>query len=79
MERDNMRKEVTNLGLASYLSILGYKLIDIRANGRKSVFVFEGNGNIETDSMAFFNKQGKVEPLTFWETMKSLKALAQQG
>lgn len=71
-----MRKDVSNLGLASYLSILGYKIVEVVPNGRRSVFVFEGDGNIEADSMSFFNKDGIVEPLTFWETMKGLKALA---
>ena len=73
-----MRKEITNLGLAAYLSGLGYNLVEVKPNGRRAAFVFESKFDIEADSMAFFNKQGKVEPLSFWESMKNLKALAER-
>lgn len=64
-----MRKEITNLG---------YNIIEIKSYGRKSAFAFEGNGNIDADSMIFFSRQGKVEPQAFWETLKGLKALTEQ-
>ncbi|MBI5376326.1 MAG: hypothetical protein HZA77_12905 [Candidatus Schekmanbacteria bacterium] len=72
-----MNKEISNLGLSAYLMVSGFQLLQVKPSGRRSVFVFKDDGNIETESFRFFNKQVKCEPVSFWEALKTLKAMAE--
>lgn len=72
----NPSREIADLALAAFLSVLGHKMIATpRANGHRSVFIFEASGKIEEDILAFYNRTGRVDPLGFIETHRNLKAL----
>jgi len=71
-------REVTNIGLAAYLSSTGYTLKEIKPSTRdRQIFVFDANNGIDEDIMLFFNRKAKCCPLTFWENMKNLKSLVE--
>lgn len=72
-----MRKETSDLALATFLSSVGHKLLETPKShgGRKLIFVFEGSDKLERDMLDFYNRAAKVDPLTFAETYKNLKAL----
>jgi hypothetical protein len=71
--------EISDLGLSSYLCVSGYKILFIKPIGRKSIFVFEESGNLERAILTYFNRSGKVDPLSFYEQLRNLKALCVQG
>ena len=73
-------KEIHDLALASYLSTIGYKLISVKSrDGRKFAFSFEESATLEADILSFYNRTAKVDPLSFAEVMRNLKALVLQG
>lgn len=53
----------------------GYKLIDLRAEGRRRVFVFKDRPERRDDVIAFYGEGGSVRPLTFASAIKDMKAL----
>lgn len=65
---------VTDLRLAAFLKIKGFKLlrIDKSVNG-KGVFVFEDQSNREKLIMSFLNQEEHVEPIAYIETQRNLK------
>jgi hypothetical protein len=67
-------KQVHDLALASYLAAIGHKF-SIKPEGNRTIFLFEGSENLETHILNFYNRMGKVDALTFSETLRSLKAL----
>jgi len=73
----NRSKEISDLALAAFLSVLGHKLVSTpKSNGgHRSVFIFEASSKIEEDILAFYNRTAKVDPLVFIETHRNLKAL----
>lgn len=72
-------KEISDLALASYLSVIGYKILSIKPDKNKMIFIFEKSNNLEADILGFFNRVTKVDALSFAETMRNLKALALRG
>ena len=72
-------KEISDLPLAAFLSVIGYQIQSIKPSGKKSIFVFEESGELEKSVLDYFNRIGKVEPLSFAETIRNLKALTLQG
>lgn len=70
-------KEIFDLSLSSFLSVMGHKLIATPKvqSGRKSFFVFESSEELEKDILTFYNRQARVDPLSFIETYRNLKAL----
>ena len=80
MSIETNTKEITDLALASYLSAIGHQLISIKPGvGRKLIFVFQKSEVLERDVLAYFNRNGKVDALTYYETVRNLKALALGG
>ena len=72
-------KIITDLALASYLSVTSYKILSTHTiNGRKLAFHFEFSEKIEKDILAYYNRTARVCPLTFFETVRNLKALTAQ-
>lgn len=72
-------KIITDLALASYLSATGHRILSTHTiNGRKLAFHFEPSEEIEKDILSYFNREAKVCPLTFFETVRNLKGMISQ-
>jgi hypothetical protein len=61
--------------LACFLRCIGYELIDLRAEGRRKVFVFRDRPTRRNDVLAFYADGAAVPPLMFSTTIKDMKAL----
>jgi len=76
MREMNHSKEISDLGLATFLNIINHQMIATpKANGHRSVFIFQASEKIEEDILAFYNRTARVDPLNFIETYRNLKAL----
>jgi hypothetical protein len=72
----NENKEISDLALATFLSVTGHKLSSTpRTSGRKAIFIFEASEKLEKDILAFYNRTARVDPIGFAETFRNLKAL----
>jgi Domain of unknown function (DUF5659) len=60
---------------ACFLRCTGYELLDLRADGRRKVFVVRDRPTRRDDVMAFYGDGAAVTPLTFSSTTKDMKAL----
>lgn len=69
-------QSITDLTLSTFLRSRGHKLLDIRRDGHRSVFVFAKTAALEADILTFYNGEARVEPLSFTELLRSLKAAA---
>tara|TARA_R110001592_G_scaffold246381_1_gene508101 strand:- start:350 stop:613 length:264 start_codon:yes stop_codon:yes gene_type:complete len=67
--------ETTDFYLACYLRCDGLRLAGIRRDGTRSVFQFEDRTDREAITLAFFNNEGSVRPLSYSAAIKDLKAL----
>jgi hypothetical protein len=67
--------ETRDFYLACFLRCTGYELIDLRAEGRRKVFVFRDRPTRHEDVLAFFRDNAAVPPLAFSSTIKDMKAL----
>jgi len=71
-------REIQDLALVAFLVANGNPLIKrpSRQNtGRKFVFTFEETTKLDQDVLAFYNKTARVDPLSFSEVFRNLKAL----
>ena len=66
-------KDISDLGLVSALMAKGYSPIERRKEGKRVIFTFESDENIETLCQDFFNNRLDVDARTFHTTMKSVK------
>ena len=53
----------------------GYELLDLRAEGRRKVFVFRDRPSRREDMLSFYGDGVTVPPLAFFTTIKDMKAL----
>ena len=67
--------ETRDFYLACFLRCSGYELIDLRAEGRRKVFVFRDQATRRDDVLAFYGDGATVTPLAFSATIKDMKAL----
>jgi Domain of unknown function (DUF5659) len=67
--------ETRDFYLACFLRCSGYHLVDLRAEGRRKVFVFRDRRTRRDDVMAFYADGASVTPLAFSATIKDMKAL----
>jgi len=81
-ERADIRKssgdtafETRDFYLACFLRRTGYDLLDLRAEGRRKVFVFRDRPTRREDVLAFYGQGAMVPPLAFSATIKDMKAL----
>jgi Domain of unknown function (DUF5659) len=65
--------ETRDFYLACFLRCTGYDLIELRAEGRRKVFVFRDRPTRRDDVLAFYGDP--VPPLAFSSTIKDMKAL----
>lgn len=73
--RDGSMFETRDFYLACFLRCTGYDLIDLRAEGRRKVFVFRDRASRRNDVLAFHGQDVAVPPLAFSTTIKDMKAL----
>jgi hypothetical protein len=67
--------ETRDFYLACFLRCTGYELLDLRADGRRKVFVFHDRPSRREDVLAFYGDGATVPPLAFSTTIKDMKAL----
>ncbi len=67
--------ETRDFYLACFLRCTGYDLLDLRAEGRRKVFVFRDRKTRRDDVLAFYGQGAMVPPLAFSATIKDMKAL----
>ena len=67
--------ETRDFYLACFLRCTGYELIDLRAEGRRKIFVFRDRLTRNEDVLAFYRDNAAVPPLAFSSTIKEMKAL----
>jgi hypothetical protein len=67
--------ETRDFYLACFLRCTGYRLLDLRAEGRLRVFVFQDRPTRRGDVIAFYGQGGSVRPLAFATVIKDMKAL----
>ena len=71
-------KQIQDLALVAFLVGNGNPLIkqpSRQSAGRKFVFTFKQTMKLEDDILAFYNKTARVDPLSFSEVFRNLKAL----
>ncbi len=71
-------KQIQDLALVAFLVANGNPLIRPplkQTMGRKLVFTFQETVKLEQDILAFYNKTARVDPLSFSEVFRNLKAL----
>ena len=71
--------EARDFYLACFLCCTGYELLDLRAEGRRKVFVFQDRATRRNDVMAFYGDTISVRPLAFAATIKDMKGLLHNG
>jgi Domain of unknown function (DUF5659) len=65
--------------LACFLRCTGYDLMDVRAEGRRKVFVFRDRPTRRDDALAFYGDTISVRPLAFAATIKDMKGMLHNG
>jgi hypothetical protein len=77
--KDKKEKEIKDLALAAFLVTNGNPLIKSPSRQNNSsgklIFVFEDTEKLEIDTLSFYNRTAKVDPLSFSEVFRNLKAL----
>ncbi len=67
--------ETRDFYLACFLRCTGYDLLDLRAEGRRKVFVFRDRVSRHDDVLAFYGDGVAVPALAFSSIIKDMKAL----
>ena len=67
--------ETRDFDLACFLRCSGYELLDLRAEGRRKVFVFRDRPSRREDVLSFYVDGATVPPLAFSTTIKDMKAM----
>jgi len=67
--------ETRDFYLASFLRCTGYELLDLRAEGRRKVFVFRDGPSRRDDVLSFYGDGAVVPALAFSATIKDMKAM----
>ena len=76
--QSKVERQIQDLALVAFLVANGNPLIrsPIRQDmGRKFVFTFEETEKLEKDVLGFYNKTARIDPLSFSEVFRNLKAL----
>lgn len=67
-------KEISDLGLIAGLMTLGYAPIERRKEGKRVIFVFETDDNLESLCNDYFNNRLSVDAHTYSTTLKAVKS-----
>ena len=76
---DEITFETHDFYLACFLRCTGYDLMNLRAEGRRKVFVFRDRPTRRDDVLAFYGNTSSVHPLAFASTIKDMKGLLHNG
>jgi hypothetical protein len=79
MKPDQVAFETSDFYLACFLRCTGYRLLGLRANGQKKIFVFKDRRSRPDDVMAFYGDAATVRPQAFAATIKDMKGLIYNG
>ena len=71
--------ETRDFYLACFLRCAGYELFDLRAEGRRKVFVFQDRPSRRDDVMAFCGDTATDRPQAFAATIKDMNGLLHNG
>jgi hypothetical protein len=71
--------ETRDFYLACFLRCAGYKLLNLRDEGLRKVFVFEDRPTRREEVIAFYGDATSVRPLAFAATIKDMKGLLHNG
>lgn len=69
------RFETRDFYLACFLRCTGYELLDLRAEGRRKIFVFRDRSARREEVLSFYGDKAMIPPLAFSTTIKDMKAL----
>ena len=72
-------RSIKDLILAVFLSLQGHEIIKTSNDGRVVSFLFEETKEFEEDVRKFENRQGRVEPIAFGETLRRYKGMIFRG
>ena len=78
-KRGNSAFETRDFYLACFLRCSGYQLLNLRDEGRRTVFVFQDRATRRDDVMASYGDATSVRPLAFAATIKDMKGLLHNG
>lgn len=67
--------ETRDFYLACFLRCTGYELINLRAEGRRKIFVFRDRPTRREEVLSFYGDRAMIPPLAFSTTIKDMKAL----
>ncbi len=67
--------ETRDFYLACFLRCAGYKLLDLRAEGRRRVFVFKDRPERRDDVIAFYGEDSSIRARVFAVAIKAMKGL----
>ncbi len=77
MNKETQSRTVTDLALAAFLVSAGHPLQAIHRLDGRGAFLFEDMPGVAEAILRFYNRRGTVDPLTFAETLRNLKAAVQ--
>ena len=69
------RFETRDFYLACFLRCTGYELLDLRAEGRRKIFVFRDRPSRREDVLSFYGDGATIAPLAFSTIIKDMKGL----
>ena len=73
-------EETTDLNYAAFLVASGFKFLEPPTpHGRYILFTFKKTQELEEAKFNYFNRNAKVDALTFGEAIRSLFALQRKG
>ena len=64
----------TDLGLAAYLSLGGFKF-NLAVRGSKVIFVFNDDGGVVRKKVEEYFKGGEVSAVAYFQTIQNLKTM----
>ena len=65
--------------LTAFLRLNGVVLKDLREDGRRHLFVFDDNEQLQNLKRAYYFNQAQVDPLSFKRSIRELKSLIMEG
>ncbi|MBW8035534.1 MAG: hypothetical protein FVQ79_07875 [Planctomycetes bacterium] len=65
--------------LTAFLRLNGVVLKDLREDGRRHLFVFEDDKELQNLKRAYYFNQAQVDPLDFKRSIRELKSLIMEG
>lgn len=68
-------REIRDLGLVAALTTLGYAPIEHRVEGRKVIFTFDVDEQVEEIISNYYNNRLEVDAHTYFSAVRSTKAI----